>query len=910
MTARMYCFDERGLPTDPGMVAALWLALAAEFDGLAEDDLLLAPQAGRRVHCVGLAEGPLDDATLGLIQVGGATATAPVMNLPDGDREVTVTDTSSHPFLRVALVPAGTRAARIALSDDDLLDRDMLRVSIVDLETTLTGTVSTDPAQARESTKVRVAPTAGGPALLASTDEIVESMRAATAAGGRADLIATLGTFDGGIGPLPAPPALPDIAPGPFEDASIAPLHGAEGPEEDGWSPTMRAVLRFSFPTEFLGAWVRVLPLGFDLDRGERTALVGGSGVVANRADGPAALVVVTLPPGPSRRDVRVSFDVEIITAGGRYVASAVGFDRPERPLPGAAGGPAPVVLPASGTASGLYVCETGGTALVSGFSAVVERGGEFVAIDDSAVPGSAFPGSIAASLRATDRVVFSSPVWSGEATGDGLERLCLSPISPILRHRRRGGFLQVAEASGTLPAHDDRGVVLSTAAGASGVSVVSGGHLLATTHQIVGPSGGSAGEPAEAETHVAGILLSGQAAALGHEAALASGHADTIGLLTDAISATPAPTPTGQTKWAAVLRTGVRHVEGERELDIADAVSAYPFDGTHSERRNWLGRALTLRDGDLPTASGIDQEAAFDRAASRRVLAASEGFSEAVPALRKAIAGAQRFVYIEAPSLTAGTISGGGSEIDIVGLLTQRLEENAALHALICVPQRSGAAFPHLRRFRTILQTRVAAGLHDAQSLKRRGDRPVSAPTIEERAVIFSPLGSGRRPLDIASTTVIVDDVVCFVGSTDLSRRGLTFDASLLVGVTDDVVADGVSPDIRAFRTRLIADRIGEPADAIARDGRIVTAMVGEMLAQDVTRTVGVPLPPLNDIRRGIPSDSEQPSADLTILQQFLDPDGRAGESPDIGSYLAGLLTAVTTGSLTDDSSRPTTCA
>ena len=159
----------------------------------------------------------------------------------------------------------------------------MLRVSIVDLETTLTGTVSTDPAQARESTKVRRADRRRACAL-ASTDEIVESMRAATAAGGRADLIATLGTFDGGIGPLPAPPALPDIAPGPFQDASIAPLHGAEGPEEDGWSPTMRAVLRFSFPTEFLGAWVRVLPLGFDLDRGERTALVGGSGVVSQSA--------------------------------------------------------------------------------------------------------------------------------------------------------------------------------------------------------------------------------------------------------------------------------------------------------------------------------------------------------------------------------------------------------------------------------------------------------------------------------------------------------------------------------------------------------------------------------------------------------------------------------------------------
>jgi hypothetical protein len=140
-----------------------------------------------------------------------------------------------------------------------------------------------------------------------------------------------------------------------------------------------------------------------------------------------------------------------------------------------------------------------------------------------------------------------------------------------------------------------------------------------------------------------------------------------------------------------------------------------------------------------------------------------------------------------------------------------------------------------------------------------------------------------------------------------DTCRTALAVRA--LIGVLDDVVADGVSPDIRAYRTRLIADRLGEPADAIARDGRTVTAMVAEMLAQDVSRTVGVPLPPLNDVRRGIPSGAEQPSADLTILQQFLDPDGRAGEAPDIGSYLVGLLTAVTTGALTDDSSQPTTC-
>ncbi|MFA3918680.1 hypothetical protein [Ruegeria hyattellae] len=125
-----------------------------------------------------------------------------------------------------------------------------------------------------------------------------------------------------------------------------------------------------------------------------------------------------------------------------------------------------------------------------------------------------------------------------------------------------------------------------------------------------------------------------------------------------------------------------------------------------------------------------------------------------------------------------------------------------------------------------------------------------------------------------------------------------------------DDTVEDHISPAIRNFRIRLIADRLGEPRDAIPFDGRTLAGMVAKMLAQDVSRTIGIPLPPKEDVQRGIPDPSTQPTRDLNILQQFLDPDGTTSGSLDIGSYLAGLLTAITTGALESDSSDPSGCS
>ncbi len=907
--AHLYCFDELGLPVDPGMVAAMFNELITEYDNLGESNLHLAPAPGRRIHLVGPYGGAVDSDNLSALTIGGSAPSSSIVTLGSGDQTITVENSKTRPHLRISTLPNGSRSATLALADSAMMARDCVRIGVMDYADLLTGTDRTSTDQQRASTRVNIAPTANGPTLLASADEILLAMGSALGAAGRSDAIASLGAFDGAIGAFPAPPTLPDIDPASFDSADIAPLHGGAGIEEGDWSPAMKSVLIFRFPAELIGAWVRVMPLGFDRNQAERVRMVGGSGIVANSTSGPRALVVITLPPGPSDRQVKVTFDIEILTARGRHVVSAFSLDRPPRPQPSDIPDTAPVILGPSGTAPGLFVCETAGNQLISGYNALIERGGgTFIAVDESATPGSAYLGSLASSFRATDRVVLTTPPWTGQDAGDGIPKLCLGATPPILSQRRRGDATQLIEPSGTLPGHDDRTVILSTATGVNGAAILSGGDLRAGTHQILGPPGGLAGEPAEAETHVAGVRLSGPAGRLLHEAALASGLAATSDLLGAAVAMPPNPaSPTTPTRWASVLRTTRANIEGERTIDIAQAVTDYPVSGSDPERQAWLTAALP--GSMIPTATGTAGQAAFDRAAARRVRAAAEGLAEALPALRAAIDTAERFVYIEAPSFTAGALGGAGTDLDILALLRDRLNRKPDMNALICVPQRCLNPFAHLRRYRTALQARIASELHDPGSLHRRANRPILPATQNERLVLFSPLGSGRRPLGIASTTVIIDDVVCFVGSTDITRRGLTFDASTMVGVVDDIVEDSISPEIRTFRTRLLADRLGEPLENIPLDGHTVTSMVAEMIAQDVSRAIGLPLPPIEDVQRGITDPSSEPTRDLNILQEYLDPDGRSTGSVAVGSYLAGLLTAITTGALASDASEPTSC-
>jgi hypothetical protein len=91
----------------------------------------------------------------------------------------------------------------------------------------------------------------------------------------------------------------------------------------------------------------------------------------------------------------------------------------------------------------------------------------------------------------------------------------------------------------------------------------------------------------------------------------------------------------------------------------------------------------------------------------------------------------------------------------------------------------------------------------------------PVPFQLSPAQTVSFHPIGFPSRYSRVESHVVIVDDVWALVGGSSFRRRGLTFDGSSDLVLTDTQVVNGRSPGIRDFRRALMAARLGIPADA-----------------------------------------------------------------------------------------------
>jgi hypothetical protein len=61
-----------------------------------------------------------------------------------------------------------------------------------------------------------------------------------------------------------------------------------------------------------------------------------------------------------------------------------------------------------------------------------------------------------------------------------------------------------------------------------------------------------------------------------------------------------------------------------------------------------------------------------------------------------------------------------------------------------------------------------------------------------------------------LRTTTIIVDDVWCLVGTSHFRRRGMTFDGAVDVASIDRQIAGGYSKSIALFRQTLMAQRLG----------------------------------------------------------------------------------------------------
>jgi hypothetical protein len=889
---RLFAFDELGQPLDPGAVASAFAQLQIAFPDLLIAGALPSFDNGRRFQLVNPMGGTPDPDLRPLLRQRG-TALEGSGNLIDFTAELSLsfaaTDLTQRPLLRTAVLPSGPYATSASLPDDRLMARDFFRVGLADLEVLLAGDTrkdgSPDRDQTRASTRIDLARSTANPTLLPNQEAVLAAAR--DVLGGQDPAILVSGVLEGSAGPITAPdlPAL--RLPDALVSIALLPLQGGRGPDDPGnpdWAPAALGVVQVELDASLVGGWVHVAPLDFDLETSERKRLAGGGGRLV-AADGKArATVLLTLPPGdaePDEDDV-VAFDVEIVARDGKRLIGTQKTRRTPRPPET----PGPVAVGAGGgfppEAAALLVCETGqrllpGGALVlpSGLSVIAElSGGGFARLDTSAAPYSVFADGLGSRLEGGDAVVTTARVWKDDPKGDETARVAATGAAVLQASRDQLNTLD--DPGAPLPLLERQDIQASAMGSGRADAVVAGLPLLDRYHELDPARPGRADEPATSEVHATGARLTGPAALLAAEVAADRRFAATPDLL-DAVTNNPPPPPpadpAGPGPIVSLLRTVAAAVEGEPQLHAAAALPedlSYPFDGSTLEKTAWL-TALGL--SPLPLPADADADRRFRRFADRRVLAALKGLSEPGGIVVKLIRRAERFIYIEASDLTAldGT-EAKDRPLNVRQALRDRLLTNPSLHVLVCLPFEPVHPYLGMRRFLTHRNNQAIAAF-------RTGEAPTGSfsPLVKDRFVAFSPFAGARRPLRIASTTVIVDDVVAVTGGFTLSRRGLAFDSSLAVALFDERLVRERSQEVFQFRQQLLASRLGERSEDLPADGAAVAAMVRQALEKGFTRNISLPKPPTGPD----PGNGFAPA---------YDPDGRAEAGFSATTYLAAL--------------------
>jgi hypothetical protein len=187
-------------------------------------------------------------------------------------------------------------------------------------------------------------------------------------------------------------------------------------------------------------------------------------------------------------------------------------------------------------------------------------------------------------------------------------------------------------------------------------------------------------------------------------------------------------------------------------------------------------------------------------RRVQREIVTAKHGQRDALWSLTRAISQAREFIYIESPAFAPTARPAGapiGHQIDLVQLLGAVLEDNPRLKLAICTPRLPDFAPDKQGWVRTAFRHRKEAIDFLASKAK-------------PRLAAFHPIGFPGRSSPMRTTTIIVDDVWCFVGTSHLRRRGMTFDGAVDVASIDRQIAKGYSSAIARFRQVLMAQRLG----------------------------------------------------------------------------------------------------
>jgi hypothetical protein len=882
-TVKLFAFDERGRPIDPGAVAAWWTRLTTTFTnlfaaGVAHRIASVASQL--TVQLVGPDDAPASDAVLArltatnvtgadAVRVRGTTNAAAAFTLTGGSAD-------DAPLPLAAALPGGTYGAAVNLWASGAVGgvaRDFVRVALVDVERHLTGQPRVTPAganaevarraadQKRATTRTLVdrASAAAGQSVLLATGDAAMTGVTAVLGGGSATLVAPV--LDRAAGALTAP-ALPAVAPPAAlpNEVTMAALTGG-GTAANGTVVAQRVLVQTSVDASLAGAWLRVWPQYFNSDTGRHERGAGGGGLVD--ATG-AVRAVVRLADGAVEPDNRMGLDLMLVTA-----LQAVRYPEVRLARPAPIGG----VMPAlASTTEPVLACETGQTfagpvpagALPSGVT-LVALASPPALVDPATIPVTAWSAvTVAASLGAGDVVQLTEPAWKGWRGGEDAATVAgPATVTQILRT----GLTRLAHIGAPLPTQARDEVAAAVLTGTAADGVVAGVQPLGAHHELPTHQTGHPGAPADDERHGAGARLRGPAV-VGLAEILRERVSGTTPQLAAAAAtplATP-PAPNVPASWAATLRTvgfGVEAEPGLVEALNAIGLNAFPFDGTVNDVQTWLsGQGITIPGGVGGAATSIL------RAVDRRLLGARSGYREGATALGAAFARAQDLVYIETPALDGLALGSGDAVLNVWGALVQQASANPVLRVLICLPTKLATGTP--AKLQRVRDKGVRAALDALRA------------AAGDRLAVFNPVTGPGRSLRLDATSVVVDDAWGLTGSTHLWRRGLSFDASLAVAVFDERLTNGRPADVVGFRRALIAGRLGlaptllpeDPVELIAAVRQLSSRGGGQRLSPDA---IAVPDP--------VPSD-----LDVTVWN----PDGSPASSFDAMAWLAGLAAEV----------------
>jgi hypothetical protein len=761
----------------------------------------------------------------------------------------------------VAVLPEGPYTSSVtvwpggaALSEG--LERDFIRVAAVEEEHHLLGVrrrgsreTPANPAerrasaQNRPSTRTPVSRTGGGgPVLLATAEDAAAALLGVI--GAPVPARAVLGVADLAWGPTPQG-LLPVAGAPPFpavlaEDAALGPgTYRVQALAGGGVAAGRQAVFaEFQFEPGLAGAWVRAWPLGFDLKTGDHFRLSGGGGRVDPTG---RARVVLTLIPGRVDPVGLMAMDVAVSHgAPGDRIARRLYADRRfERPaaLPGT-----PVDATSFGGATAWAVCETGVTGtgalpaavVPPGASVVVTSGASPAIVDVATIPAAArVAATLANTLTAGDIVSLTEPAFlSTPDRADALGRPVaregtegsptgrLETVAGAGLHRLERGGSAVSASSAPFALQDRFEVAAAAVDGGAGIALAAIGAAppLPFAHETLPHELGGPGSPAAIEIHGTGAVLDGPPAValaeyvrertsglgFGPVAAAAEPQRSIaiqseLAVGAEAVTALPAlPPGPGPGPVVAVLRTTAAGQEGIPGVAAAaQSGGVLPLSQHEQDIENWLNGTTLPGGGGLGTALrgaiGTISDSVV-RALDRRLQVGAFGAREAAVAITAAIERAQDFVYIETPAVDA--LAHGDESLNPWTALVSRMASRRGLHVVLCVPALLAPGTP-----RMLQQVRDATLIEAIDRIRA---------AAVDRVAVFSPGAGAGRPLRIACTTVVVDDVFAVTGTTHLWRRGMTYDSSIAVAAFDERLIDGRPLDVRTFRQQLMADRLG----------------------------------------------------------------------------------------------------